>query len=657
MAIVDMKKMTLIGLHDDRHRLLARLMEIGVVDIVDAEIDEELSGIFSKEINKDDLIELDSKLHTLETAISVLKPYDDRKKPIFKVRKDMNHHDYMGIVLKRHDVLAIARNINSVKEGFDNTKSAINRDANSILTLNSWSALSIPMETETTRNTLVTNGMVPSAADTDGIREKIEEEELACEFVVTGSDSDQSYLTVYTHTDDEQSAMSILKRNGFAVMSFSGYTGSVDENIGKLRNDIEDKKTKTHGIEDNLRDLSQNLDDLEVAFDYYTIRREISVTEGEVASGKRIFFLEGWIPAPVEESLIKEMTEKWTVDISVREPAEDEEIPVLVDNGFIGDSVQDITAMYSLPSYKSVDPNPVMAPFFLLFFGLMLSDAGYGLIMAAACGAIYFFMKLEDTMKRFMKMMMLCGLATMFWGALFGSWFGNLIPVLAGTPNLDLAIWFSPVSNPEYMLMWSLFFGVIHIYVGLGLKAANLLKQKKYLAIIFDVVSWYVFFTGAVFLVMPFVPGINMDLAETLSPYGSYLLMAGGAMLLLTQGRKSKNIFGKIIGGLAALYDLIQFMSDILSYSRLLALGLATSVIASIVNEMGSMGGFSFTGIIVFVLVFVLGHSINFALNALGAYVHSSRLQYIEFFNKFFEGGGKEFRPFRRNTKYIRIKD
>ena len=157
-------------------------------------------------------------------------------------------------------------------------------------------------------------------------------------------------------------------------------------------------------------------------------------------------------------------------------------------------------------------------------------------------------------------------------------------------------------------------------------------------------------------MVMPFVPGINMQLAETLSPYGSYLLIAGGAMLLLTQGRKSKNIFGKLIGGLAALYDLIGFMSDILSYSRLLALGLATSVIATIVNEMGSMGGFSFTGIIVFILVFAVGHGINFALNALGAYVHSSRLQYIEFFSKFFEGGGKAFRPFRRNTKYIMIK-
>lgn len=652
-----MKKMTLVGLHDDRHRLLARLMEMGVVDIVDAVIDDELSGIFSKDINKDDLIELDGKLHTLETAISVLKPYDERKKPIFKVRKDMNHHDYMGVVLKRHDVLAKARDINKVKDGLDGTKSAINRDKNSIVTLNSWSALSIPMETEDTRNTIIANGMVPAAADIEGIRAKIDEEEIACDFVVTGSDSDQFYLTVYMHTEDEQPAMSILKRNGFAFISFSGYMGSVNENIEKLRDEIEDKETETREIEDRLRELSHNLDDIEVTFDYYSIRREISVTDGEIASGKRIFFLEGWIPAPVEESLVKEINEKWTVDISVREPAGDEDIPILVDNGFVGDSVQDITAMYSLPSYNSVDPNPIMAPFFLLFFGLMLSDAGYGMIMAAACGAIYFFVKLENTMKRFMKMMMLCGLATMFWGALFGSWFGNLIPVLAGNPNLDLAIWFAPVSNPEYMLMWSLFFGVIHIYVGLGLKAANLIKQKKYLAILFDVVSWYVFFTGAVFLVMPFVPGINMELAETLSPYGSYLLIAGGAMLFLTQGRKSKNIFGKIIGGLAALYDLIQFMSDILSYSRLLALGLATSVIASIVNEMGSMGGFNFTGVIVFVLVFVVGHGINFALNALGAYVHSSRLQYIEFFNKFFEGGGKEFRPFRRNTKYIRIKD
>lgn len=652
-----MKKLTLVGLHDDRHRILSRLMEIGAVNIVDAKIDEDLNEIFSKDIDKDDLLELDGKLQTLETAIQVLKPYDERKKPIFKVGKDLNHHDYMSIVLKRHEVLAAAKGICDVKSEMDFTRTGINRDNNSIVTLESWSALAVPLETESTPNTVVSNGMLPIAADIDAIKTKIEEEEIACELEVTGKDSDQVYITIYMHKDSEQQAMSVLKRNGFAQMSFSGLSGGVNENIELLKTDIVKKEKEVNEIENKLRELSQNLDNIEIVFDYYSIRREISVTEGDIAAGKRIFFLEGWVPAPLENSLIKEISSQWTVDISIREPEEGDDIPVLVHNGFIGDSVQDITAMYSLPSYQSVDPNPVMAPFFLLFFGLMLSDAGYGLVMAAACGMIYFFVKLEDSMKRFMKMGMLAGLATMFWGALFGSWFGNLIPVLSGNPKMDISIWFQPVLNPEYMLMWSLFFGVIHIYVGLFMKAANLVKQKKYLAVLFDVVSWYVFFTGAIFLVMPMVPGINMNLANALNPYGMYILGAGAVMLLLTQGRKSKSIAGKIVGGFAALYDLIQFMSDVLSYSRLLALGLATSVIASIVNEMGSQGGFTITGVIVFILVFAVGHSINFALNALGAYVHSSRLQYIEFFNKFFEGGGTPFRPFRRNTKYIRIKD
>jgi V/A-type H+-transporting ATPase subunit I len=277
--------------------------------------------------------------------------------------------------------------------------------------------------------------------------------------------------------------------------------------------------------------------------------------------------------------------------------------------------------------------------------------------MAAACGFIYFFVKLEEKMRRFMKMMMLCGIATIFWGALFGSWFGNLIPILGGNPDKDISIWFSPVDDPEYLLMWSLLFGVIHLYTGLAMRGANLIKKKQYLAVLFDVVFWYVFFTGAIFLVLPFVPGVPSGLAEAVAPYGKYMLPIGGALLILTQGRKSKNIGGKIIGGLVSIYDLVSFMSDVLSYSRLLALGLATSVIATIVNDMGSMGGFNALGIIVFILVFAVGHALNFMLNALGAYVHSSRLQYIEFFNKFYEGGGKPFRPFKRNTKYVRIRD
>ncbi|MBN1624013.1 MAG: V-type ATP synthase subunit I [Clostridia bacterium] len=657
MAVVGMKKLTLVGLHDDRHRILSRLMEFGVLDISDTEINPEIEHLFKKEVDSEDIKELEGKISTLASAIDVLRSFDKRKKPLFKVRKDINSHDFSAIVLKRHEVLSMAAKINNIKSELLGVRSDINKRNSSIMQLNSWNALSIPIEASDTMKTEIWKGMLPAAADVNVLLQTMDEEKLACSIDITGTDSDQTYITAYVHKEDTQKVSSILKRNGFSNVSFPGFTGSVGENIEKLGREIEGSNAKIAEIEERLGELSLNLDELEAVFDYYSIRKDISLTAGVIAAGKRAFFLEGWIPESLEKQLFDELNEKWIVDISTREPLEDEVYPVLLKNGFVGDSVQDITNMYDIPSHKAVDPNPVMAPFFILFFGLMLSDAGYGLLMAIGCGAVYFFVKLEDTMKRFMKMMMLCGAATIFWGALFGSWFGNLIPIIQGNPDKDISLWFAPVSDPEYLLMWSLFFGVIHIFTGLGMKAANLIKQKKYLAVLFDVVFWYVFFTGAVFLVMPYVPGISEQLANSLSPYGMYLLGAGAVLLILTQGRKSKNIGGKIIGGLASIYDLINFMSDVLSYSRLLALGLATSVIASIVNEMGSMGGFNFTGIIVFILVFLVGHSINFMLNALGAYVHSSRLQYIEYFSKFYEGGGKPFTPFKRNTKYIRIKD
>ncbi len=652
-----MKKLTLVGLHDDRHRILSRLMELGVLDISDTEINPEIEHLFKKEVDSDDIKELEGKIHTLEGAISVLRPFDKRKKPLFKVRKDMNHHDFSAVILRRHEVLAEASRINRIRTELLGIKSDINKYNSSIIQLNSWNALSIPVESTDTLRTEIWKGMLPAAADTEAILKSIDEEELACSIEITGSDNDQTYITVYVHNDDAQKVSSILKRNGFSNVNFPGLRGSVSENISLMEEKIGENQKEIAGIEENLAELSLHLDEIETVYDYYSIRKDISLMEGEIAAGKRVFFLEGWIPESIEEKLLADLSEKWVVDINTRHPLEDEEFPVLLKNGFIADSVEDITNMYDVPSHKAVDPNPVMAPFFILFFGLMLSDAGYGLLMAIACGVVYFFVPIEDTMKRFMKMMMLCGLATVFWGTLFGSWFGNLIPVLSGNPSMNISVWFEPVKNPEYMLMWALLFGVIHLYAGLAMKAANLIKRKKYLDIVWDVLSWYVFFTGAVFLVMPYVPAVPESAIQAVEPYGIYLFAVGAVILLFTQGRKSKNIFGKIIGGLSALYDLIGFMSDVLSYSRLLALGLATSVIAGIVNEMGSMGGFSFTGVIVFILVFIVGHGINFALNALGAYVHSSRLQYIEFFNKFYEGGGKAFAPFRRNTKYIRIKD
>ncbi len=658
MAVVPMKKMSLLGLADDKIRILSRLMEIGVVEINDLAIEESLDYLFDKDVNDNEISDIVGKITSCERAIKIIAPYDNRKKPLFSVRTELSVHDYREVVFKRHEVLAKCRKIMSLQDEIVSKKNAINRNHNNIDNLKPWTPLQIPVDTTTTTKTNIYHGTFPIIADLNELISDIDEQKLLCELYIVNEDSDQYYVTAIMYKDDEKAILQNLKRNGFSIINFSQHKDMIEDNIKNIHKDNEKLQDIIDNKEKELKQFSISLHNIEVVFDYYSIRKQMELADEEIVKSKRVFMLEGWVPADKAEILSEELHEKWSVDISLRDPLDEEEFPVLLSNGFIGDSTEGITAMYATPKCREVDPNTIMAPFFIMFFGLMLSDAGYGLVMAIACGILYYRIPLEEITKKFIKLMMLSGVATIFWGALFGSWFGNFIPLIfLGDGTIDISIWFDPIRDPEYLLMWSLLFGVIHVFVGLAMRGANFVKQKKYLAILFDVVSWYVFFLGATFVVMPMVPGVPANIAAIFSPYGGTLLIIGAITLLLTQGRSKKGIAGKIVGGLSSLYDLVTFMSDVLSYSRLLAMGLATSVIATIINDMGSMGGWTIIGTIAFILIFAFGHSFNFAINALGAYVHSSRLQYIEFFNKFYEGGGKPFAPFKRQTKYVKIKN
>ncbi len=240
----------------------------------------------------------------------------------------------------------------------------------------------------------------------------------------------------------------------------------------------------------------------------------------------------------------------------------------------------------------------------------------------------------------------------MFWGALFGGWFGDFFQVAAKTVfHKEITInpiWFNPIDDPTRLLIWSLIFGVIHLFLGMGIKAGMLIKRGQWKDAVFDIFSWYMVIAGAAMWLA------GSSISQAIVKPGMYLAIIGAVILLLTGGRNNKGI-GKVTGGLSALYNITSYISDILSYSRLLALGLATGVIATVVNTMGSLAGGGVFGTIVLLIVFVIGHTFNLAINALGAFVHSSRLQYIEFFGKFYEDGGDMFEPLRKNTKYIRI--
>ena len=370
------------------------------------------------------------------------------------------------------------------------------------------------------------------------------------------------------------------------------------------------------------------------------------------------FILTGFIPEKYCDKLKKELTSKYTVSVTYTDPAEDEDVPVLLENGRFSEPVEGITRMYAMPSKIDVDPTPVMSFFYYLFFGMMLSDAGYGLVMTIGTAVALKKFKLEDSMRKTLTMFRNCGISTVFWGALFGSWFGDIVQVISreffGKEIGSIALWFEPMTNPVKLLLFSYGLGILHLFLGVAVAFKMSWDKGDKLGAVFDALPVYLIVTG----VAPVGVSMFTDVDPTLKQIGLYVMLAGIIILVLTAGRTSKSIFGKFFGGLYALYNTATgYLGDILSYSRLLALGLATGSIASVINLMGTMPENKIIKLILFIVVCIVGHTANLAINLLGAYVHTDRLQFVELFSKFYTGGGREFEPLTVNTKYIKFKE
>lgn len=652
MAILDMDKILLIGFNNDKEGILKSLMHLGVVEIVDVGDRmpaDQWQDLMHRDGDSQGVVDVEADMQKVESALQLLSPYDTRKKGLFAARRTVSK-DAVDEMEKEQDKLWHTVNqIVRCDERLASLKNERNKYTNLIESLEPWRLLPVPIYCTGTKHTALLLGLIPNKEDVEKFKLDLEEKIGACHFEVVHRDKDQSYVMVLYHHAVEEEVARELKSAAFSKVVFKDLNGTVQDNIQIAAQAIKEIDRECERIAEELQGFSSRINELELLRDSLMMVKDRKKVLERLARTERVFILEGWVPAHVSKKVGEQLMQDWDCMIDITQPEEEEEYPVLLSNGGMAQSVESITAMYSLPYPKEIDPNVVMAPFFILFFGLMLGDAGYGLIMIAFAAVVLWKIKLEESMQKFMKLMLYCGVSTVLWGALFGGWFG--IAALSQYP-----LWFNPVEDPEEMLRWSLLFGVIHIYVGLGVRAFNLFRHKQYLDIVLDVLIWYVFFTGFILFVLPFTPKVDRESVTGLVQLGKYLLIAGAVLIILTKGRGQKNVFMRLLTGIAGLYDLVGFMSDVLSYSRLLALGLATSVIASIVNEMSLMSGTdSILKVIGMVLILAAGHALNFSINALGAYVHSCRLQYIEFFGKFYKGGGIPFDPLKANTKYVDV--
>jgi len=686
MAILKMKQIEVVALQSDAKSIIEFLQRTGAVEIKQrpdvsgtSSIGQSPESSGTRGSGPDEaLIQLhthasityfDKTLQLVNMSLAVLDAYDPVKKSFlssFSGRRELTLSAFSERSHKVEETLRKAREIAALSQKIESEDVTISHTRSRLEAVLPWEDLNIPMQFPGTVHTAAIIGSIPALYTEETLLDALQDtaatEDEAAEFppvsiTIVSSSREMTCIAVICHRSDENIVRGTLRKIGLAIPSDpTNHPPSV--RIERLKKRIAFAQEERADAVRQLAGYKNDRDSLEFLSDYYLMRKDKYEAIGKLLFSSKTFILEGYIPERDAAALEEALVTRFDVSVTFEDTKEDdEEVPVLLQNNPLVTPVEDIVSSYSLPSKQDVDPNPAMAFFYYLFFGMMLSDAGYGVLLVISTLAILRFLKPEGSMKVNMQKFCLCGLSTIFWGALFGSWFGNAVYVISTTflgKNISLnPIWFDPVTNPLNLLILSLILGFVHIMTGLGLRFYNMWRHGEKIDALFDIGMWWVVFAGLGLVIA------NMVIAAPipLGTIGLWTAAAGGLGLLLTQGRSSKSVPGKIIGGIASLYSITGYFSDILSYSRLMALGLVTGIIGTVVNTIGSISGGGIFGVLIFIPVFIFGHAINIGINALGAYVHCNRLQYVEFFSKFYEGGGKPFKPFGINTKRFKFKE
>lgn len=652
MAKLKMKKIELIALLTDSKKIIELLQRKGIVEICSNTDDELFKTNVTSVVSSFEKFKV-----TAIQALEILDRYAPEKKALADMlngRTEVDKHDFGKGAMELETIMNSAREIvrcNRSIIDFENTISQLDVKCD---TLREWTNLDVPLNFKGTASTSAFIGSVPFMISANEIEAKFPS---GCSAEVISSSKEQTNIFLILSKNSEEEAAEALRAMSFIPISIK--ENMIPKELLRSYNMEKEKLEKSiEQLKKKIIQLAENRQKLKFAVDYLQMRKDKYEALNDLGFTEKTFVLTGYIPEKYTLSLQKEIESKFTALITYSEPENGEDVPVLLENSGFSAPVEGITKMYALPSEKDVDPTPVMSFFYYLFFGMMLSDAGYGLLMLIGTTIALKKFKLETSMRKTLTMFRNCGISTIIWGALFGSWFGDIVQVMGREffhkEIGSIALWFQPLDDPIKLLLYSFALGILHLFLGVAVSFRMTWKEGKKLDAFLDTVPVYLTVLG----VAPLATGILTNVPSVLKTIGTYMMIAGVILLVLTSGRHSKSVFGKFFGGIYALYNTATgYLSDILSYSRLLALGLATGSIASVINLIGTMPENTAVKAVLLIVVFIVGHTANLAINLLGAYVHTDRLQFVELFSKFYTGGGREFAPLTTNTKYIKFKE
>lgn len=666
-SIVKMQKITLVAHKRDRRRILNVLTELGTAEITKGE--EYENTVFSADSQYAE--EVQKKLNRLIFAFEFLKEADreikKEKKGLPKntvpeytldVKRENRLVDYgelSEITNEEYELFNVISDLETANSQLTDIKAEKTRLTNLLNQIGEYSALDIKFsDIKDTAHTKLFVGLVPNSALT-ALAAALPENAV----LRSSPNASTALVSVFAHNDDVSDVINALSAADFAKCPYEYDSLAADiiaEASAKIVELDEKRKTTLLNIVESMDEVPR----FKLLYDFYYLEKtKIDVSELNRET-KKAFILDFWTPAALSQFTIDKIKKVCpSAEAVVRDPVEGEVVPTLTkDAKVVEPFAVSITSTFGLPEYGKLNPNPFVAFFFFLFFGFMLSDAGYGIVMTLGCFAYLLIKKPVKTSGSFIAMLGICGISTIMWGAIFGGWFAISEATLSTNALGRFLLTFKcidPLDGNETLIMFGLALGlgVIQIGVGFFLSGLGKIKEKNIGGVLSDW-AWVTVFIGAALFLL------NMLVNNNVLNVASIAVIGLGVLMLVVGGAfGKKNPLKMLIGAFKNIYGTVSVFSDILSYARLFGLGLCTGVIGMVFNKLGlvfvdMMGA---AGYIFAVIIWIVGHTFNIAINTLGVYVHNSRLQYVEFFGKFYEGGGHAFNPLGSKTKYIFLND
>ena len=656
MAIAEMRKLNLVAMSYDKDELLNALHRARAVEITLAPVDKETGESRAVEQLRLELSSVEAALNLLFLEVERTEKEKGQKMTDLSQNVEVSYSEFMSSSAKKAEITAIVEKLNALEDEKIAFKNDLQKLERELKTAEIYKTLDKPFAYfSDTEKTHVRLGTV-SVMQAEKLSQELEKQEL-CAFSELSREGENALVLVATHNSQAGETDGVLSAYGFTACPYSG-----EQSGAQLVKELTEKlKALESALLKNGRtvyEMKEHIRNLKVYSDYLAFALEKASISDGLKGTERTFSLQAYLPTEAVQTVETELQKvSDAVYYEITEPTEDDEPPTLLKNNSVVGSFEPITNMYSPPNYREFDPNAVMGFFYSLFMGFIIGDMGYGLLMAIVGGLIWWKgKKTPSGLSRLSGAFAFGGVFALLWGALFNSFFGFAIFGKANTIMPDPQTGrckFVGIEVPSVLVI-SLIVGISQLTVGYICKAVQCWRRGQVLDGVFDGIVWAFFSIGVALAIVGLVEELNVP---TLATIGG--VIAGVSLLtaMLTAGRHEK-FFGKFTKGFGAAYGVINYASDILSYARLYGLMLSGAVIASIVSNYG--GGFIVSGNIALavlgVLLLFVGHGFNLVMNLLGAYIHDARLQYVEFYGRFFEGEGTLFKPLGSNVQYVRIK-